>query len=369
MRLSVVLVHYHTPLLLADAVEALRADLREFCRAGGEAEIVVVDNGSTELERSQMEGLPVRRLATDRNLGYAGAINVGVEHTTGDLVVAMNPDVLVLPGCLSTLVEALEGGAAAAGPRLYWDRERRYLLPPTERRNRRCEIYAVLAGRGDRIAAWCRGRWRRHARRFWVAQKPFATICLSGAMLAFRRDALQRVGAFDEGFHLYFEEDDWLRRLRRHGLSARYVPAAEAVHLYNQSAAFEPRAETWFQQSATRFQTRYYGRWFVRLLGRVAPPAPRLSVPELLPSGRPALRLDPLRGDGKHPLWLEVSPLSKGFPAGATEVGDADSGPWRLPTDVWRRLAPGRYYLTACGGDGRELARFSFDRPAAEAGR
>ena len=152
----------------------------------------------------------------------------------------MNPDVLVLPGCLPALLAALRAGAAVAGPRFYWDRGRRLLLPPAELRTRREELLRLLAGKRGGWAARARRRWRRHARRHWEAREPLPSHALSGSLLALRRSAWEAVGPFDEGFRLFFEETDWLLRARRQGLAGRYVPAAEAVHLYSQSAA--PRA-------------------------------------------------------------------------------------------------------------------------------
>jgi GT2 family glycosyltransferase len=124
MRLAVILVHYHTPELAAAAVEALRADL---AGTALEVEWLLIDNGSDEAGRERLASLPVERIDPGENLGYAGAVNLGVARSRSELVVLMNPDVLVLPGCLPALVEALLAGAAVAGPRFYWDRGRRLL--------------------------------------------------------------------------------------------------------------------------------------------------------------------------------------------------------------------------------------------------
>src|SRR6185295_4708557 len=244
MRLAVILVHYHTPDLAVDAVGALRVDL---AAAGLAAEWLLVDNGSDAAERSRLDSLGVRRIDPGTNLGYAGGVNLGMASCTAEVVVLMNPDVLVLPGCVPALLGRLQAGAAVAGPAFFWDRGRRLLLPPGEARSRREELFAVLAGRDERWAARARRRWRRHARRHWESRSPLASHALSGGLLAIRRSAWERVGPFDEGFRLFFEETDWLLRARRHGVRSEYVPGAEAIHLYHQSAGAEPRARQWFE--------------------------------------------------------------------------------------------------------------------------
>ena len=49
---------------------------------------------------------------------------------------------------------------------------------------------------------------------------------LTGACLAVTRDGWRRVGRFDEGFRLYYEETEWLLRARSRGVRAVLAPAA-----------------------------------------------------------------------------------------------------------------------------------------------
>jgi N-acetylglucosaminyl-diphospho-decaprenol L-rhamnosyltransferase len=326
MRLALILVHYHTPELAAEAVEALRVDL---AGSGIEAEWLLVDNGSDAEGRALLESLPVQRIDPGTNLGYAGGVNLGVARSTADALVLMNPDVLVVPGCIPALLDRLESGAAVAGPAFYWDRSRRMLLPPAEARGRREELLRS------------RSRWRVHARRHWEARAPLASWSLSGSLLAIRRDAWERVGPFDEGFRLFFEETDWLLRARRLGLRSEYVPGAEAVHLYNRSAVKEPRSQQWFEQSAHRFRRLHYGSGFTWLLERRKErPAPEL----------PLLKEVPVEAGS----WVEVSPNPAGFPA-ATERVSA-SGLWRLPEEIAGRLE-GSWIVQVTDDQGRELVR------------
>ena len=347
MRLAIVLVHYHTPELLAESVAALRADL---AAAGREAEWLLVDNGSDEAGRALLATLPVTRLDPGRNVGYAGGVNRGVAATRGDVVFLMNPDVLVLPGCAAALLQEIGRGAAIAGPRFFWDRGRRLVLPPAEVRTRRAEVAALLARRGGRWAARARRSWRRHARRHWEAERPLASHALSGSLLAVRRSAWERVGLFDEGYPLYFEETDWLLRARRHGLAARYVPAAQAVHLYGRSAAREPRSREWFEESACRFRRRHYGPWFEPFLARLD----RRTGETPIPAPAPAAGLDLASFAGELPLWVEVSPNLGGFPA-AAELVRSPAARWTLPEEIRSRWEGSPLAARVVDRRGREL--------------
>lgn len=350
MKLAVVIVHYRTPELLGPACEALYADS---AAAGVELEGVVVDNGSRPEDRAVLAALPFRCLEPGRNLGYAGGVNLGLRQTDPELAVVMNPDVLVLPGCLAALIATLENGATAAGPRFYWDHGKRFLLPPTEPVSRRAELLRLAAARGGRWAALGRRRWRHHARRHWLAEAPFRSYDLSGALLAIRRSAWQRVGPFDEGYRLYFEETDWLQRLRRSGDEARFVPAAEAVHLYAQSVPRQGRAAAWFLESNRRFRRRVFGgsfTAFLELLGRISSPR---DAPSETSSPPPAA--------ASPAAWLEVSPSPIGYPAAGRRLQTSPPAPG-LPEEIWNRLAAGAYFLRTVDASGRELSLTVVDK-------
>ncbi len=342
MNLAVILVHYHTPELARGACEALARDAES---SGLELEILLVDNGSRARDRAILDSLPARRLDPGRNLGYAGGANAGVGATSAELVAVMNPDVEVLPGCLGALAEALDGGAAAAGPRFFWDHGKRFLLPPTEPVRRVAEIAAVLARRGERWARHARGRWRRHARRYWSACEPFCGYDLSGALLAFRRSAWRQVGPFDQQYRLYYEETDWLQRLRAARLEASFVPSAEAVHLYAQSTTAEARAEKWLLDSGRRFRRRVYGPAFTRWLERLSGRVPAAADSDL--AGPPAGRERPA-------AWLEVSPSPLGYPAAGRRLTSLPAPPAVMPEEILDRLATGTYYLRTVDSAGRE---------------
>lgn len=344
MRLAAILVHYHTPDLAAAALDALRADV---AGTGLEMEWLIVDNGSDAEERAKLEALPARLIDPGRNLGYAGGVNLGVASTEAELILLMNPDVLVLPGCVPALVDRLQDGAAVAGPAFFWDRGRRLLLPPAERRTRRDELAAILSRRGEVWAARARRRWRRHARRHWEARAPLPSHDLSGSLIALSRPAWEAVGPFDEEFRLFFEETDWLLRARGRGVPSWYVPAAQAVHLYNQSAGKEPRAKGWFEDSARRFRRRRYGPWFAETLENLDSRWPRRPGPRPAPAAQLEL--------SKAPVWVEVSPNPEGFPAAAERV--SEPAVWRLPEEIQER----GLIAQVTDANGREILRRSLE--------
>lgn len=361
--IGIVCVHFHAAELAARALSAVRATASAL-----ETRAVVVDNGSTAEERRILETCGARVVSSGGNKGYAAGVNLGAEilGPSVDVLVFMNPDVLVLPGCLQALVSEIETGAAVAGPRFFWDRPGGYQLPPTERVGRGEELLRILAERSDRCSPRARGAWRRHAQRHWSSGDALASHDLSGALMAIDQRAWQRVGPFDEGYRLYFEETDWLVRCARQGGEGRFVGRAHAVHLYAQSTPAEPRSRAWFAESQERFRRRHYGSWFCGLLkvlsqGPPRPPVPGRSAVERLPILN---RESPVPADAR---WLEVSPSPLGFPAAALDLARAagEPRPQRLVSeDLWGQMAPGEYILRSLDAAGGERVLGRLSRPA-----
>lgn len=106
---SVIIVNYNGMTLLEKCLKSVLAtDYRPL-------EVLLVDNGSTDgsltFVRSRFP--EVRLLAQERNLGFAGGNNRGVEAATGEYVVLLNNDARVEPGWVKALLGLLEDPGVA----------------------------------------------------------------------------------------------------------------------------------------------------------------------------------------------------------------------------------------------------------------
>jgi hypothetical protein len=276
----------------------------------------------------------------------------------------MNPDVTPSPGCVPALLSALDRGADVAGPRLYCESDKRWLSPPNDELGLHHDGLRRLARLGGDWARLAEHQWRRHARKHWLARAPLQSFALSGAMLALTRRTWNSVGPFDDLFQLYFEETDWLLRLKRLGLRAWYVPEAEAVHLGGRSAAREPAIMAWFAASAARFEQKHYGAALTALLHAFTPRS--TASPAWI-----ATRDTPIRDwtfesvPSRHwPLWVELSPSPLGFPAAVRIMkSGAQSGSQPLD-EIAGYLFPGTYYIRVTDRRGHTLERSRLERAA-----
>jgi GT2 family glycosyltransferase len=261
---SVIVINWNGAAYLDACLEALLAQI------GAGDEILVVDNdstdGSVELLRSRFPSIQV--VCNARNLGYAGGANAGLRRARGDLFILVNPDVEVHPGWLGALKEALqEERVGVAGCKLYY--------PDGRTIQHAGGIINFPLAAADHYGYRQRdeGQWDRGR----------AVDYVTGAALALRRDVLDRVGFFDEGFcPAYYEEVDFCFRARDAGYQVRYVPTAVATH--HEHAALGEESYSYiryFHRNRLRFVLKHRGpRWFLEEFV----PAERAWVREGVPS-------------------------------------------------------------------------------------
>lgn len=100
-QLSVVIVNYNTRDLLRNCLHSLQNSQKI------ELEIIVVDNASSDGSSAMVAGeFPdVNLLAMERNTWFCGGNNIGIDHTSCDYVLLLNPDTVVAPDALALMLD------------------------------------------------------------------------------------------------------------------------------------------------------------------------------------------------------------------------------------------------------------------------
>ena len=248
MKLHVVTVNYRTADTTIRSITHALEDLAE-SMGPADAAITVVDNasgdGSLERLRAAAEqhgwGERVTILDAGKNGGFGAGNNFAIRHALDredppDYVYLLNPDAFVQRGAMSAIVAFMDAHprVGIAGTRIY-DEDGR--IHPSAFR-----FPSVLSEleRGLRLGVATRLLER------WVVWKgmPDATgpvEWVSGASCVLRRELLEQIGLFDEGFFLYFEETDLCRRAREAGWQVWFLAEASVVHMEGASTGIKER--------------------------------------------------------------------------------------------------------------------------------
>ncbi|MCB0829209.1 MAG: glycosyltransferase family 2 protein [Solirubrobacterales bacterium] len=208
-------------------------DLREClasldAQTGVELEVVVVDNGSSDGSVAFLQQHGIKHVPLPRNLGFAAAVNLGIEMTTTEMVATLNSDTVLEPGALAELYRTLAGDPGLGGvqPRIL-SLKRGVRLDPEDPEAR---IYSLgqaltLDGRARED-----GIGQPQGERGYEAREIFG-VC--GAACMFRRDMLRQVGGFEESYFAFYEDVEMNVRARIAGWRFRLVPTAVVWHVGN----------------------------------------------------------------------------------------------------------------------------------------
>lgn len=193
MDLAFIVPAYNEEALIARCLESI---LREVDRAGCAAEVVVVNNASTDGTREIAASFAHVRVVDEPVKGLVQARHAGLLATTAELVANVDADTVLPQGWLDTVLGAFESDeklVALSGPFIYYDLSRlqRFLV--------RIFYYAAY---GTYVL-------NRHVLR--------VGSMVQGGNFVFRRSAWLEVGGYDRTISFYGEDTDVARRLARVG--------------------------------------------------------------------------------------------------------------------------------------------------------
>ena len=208
-------------------------------------EVIAVDNGSTDGTREMIlsEFPEVRVIAKQDNHGYGQGLNEGMRQARGRYIFLLNSDTVLLPGTVNTLTTFMDAhpDAGALGCRLYADSSCSKTQPSAFRVYPTPWNDALDRMIGDRMrrsfphSSLVRKLTTRWDRQCSGGEHPQEVAFIVGAAMMTRQEVVQEGCFFDEQFHMFFEETDWCRRLRRRGWNIYFIPNAAMIHLHGGS--------------------------------------------------------------------------------------------------------------------------------------
>lgn len=215
----------------------LRACLESLLATTTSAEILVIDNASTDASVESVDGFRnrVHFVRNSVNRGFAAAVNQAFHSTSTSYVLVLNPDIRAMPGAISMLEDFLDTHpeVAAIGGNAgdkYWPRD----FPTV----------ATLVRENLGLTKGTRGQTHRPL-------EPFAVDQPAAAALMIRRDAYDEVDGFDEQFYpAWYEDVDFCRRVKAAGWEIYFAPAAQFAHEGGYTAK---------TMGAQNFLVAYYG--------------------------------------------------------------------------------------------------------------
>lgn len=214
---SVVLVNFRGT---DDTITAV-AGLRELDWPAERLEIVVVENGSGDDSAARLRAVPgIVLVESADNLGFAGGCNLGVAHSTGEVVAFLNndarPDTAWISAAMAAFAKSPRIGAVASRV-LDWDGK-------------------LVDYLGSAMTWYGMGYKPLTGDPIPSTPDPARDVLFgTGSAMFVRRDVFLELGGFDERYFMFFEDVDLGWRLNLRGWRYAYAPASTAYHKHHAS--------------------------------------------------------------------------------------------------------------------------------------
>ena len=251
-----IIVNYNSGSLLSNCVASVLA-------ARGRA--IVVDNASSDdsidmltMKFGGMAGLMVIR--NIRNLGFAAACNIGAGVATAGHLLFLNPDSVLDRQSLAKMQFVLDSasdigmvGAFLSDPDGSEQPGGRRVFPTPRR--------AFIRAFGlSRLGEWFPSLFSDFLlHKEPLPAEPAAVEAISGACMLVKREAMEDVGPWDEGYFLHCEDLDWCMRFRRKDWDILFVPDARIIHHQGACSRSRPLFVEWHKHKG---MMRFYRKFF-----------------------------------------------------------------------------------------------------------
>jgi glycosyltransferase involved in cell wall biosynthesis len=197
MKISFVVPAYNEQVLLPRSLNAIRDEIARAGQVlGQDAEIIVVNNASTDRTREVAEAIEGVQVVDEPRKGLVQARWCGFSHSTGALIANVDADTIVPPGWLTEVLEQFAANAKLVG-----------LSGPYK-------YYGVPAKVNLVVAAYYRAAWLAYVINHYLLN---VGAMLQGGNFVVKREAMLKLGNPDLRFSFYGEDTDMANRLSKVG--------------------------------------------------------------------------------------------------------------------------------------------------------
>ncbi|MGQ9637797.1 MAG: glycosyltransferase family 2 protein [Thermodesulfobacteriota bacterium] len=255
--LSIIIVNWNTKEELLRSLESIYQN-----KGKANEEIIVVDNGSQDGSMEELKKVfpSVLIIQNERNLGFAKAVNQGLQIASGRYFLLLNPDTGLKEGVIEELYFFMEKHPEIGliGPQLLND--------DGSKQNSIANFPSLATELFNKSLL----RWlfpKHFPGKEEEYTEPIEVDSVIGACIMVRKKAIEEVGLLDEDYFLFFEETDWCYRMKKAGWKIYHVPKVKVFHFQGKSVEKEKvRSKVEYYRSRYLFFKKHKGKYQLLLL-------------------------------------------------------------------------------------------------------
>ena len=209
--ISIIILNYNAGSLLLDCVDSV------FKSNYNNLEVIVVDNvskdNSHKVCKEKFQNIVL--IENEKNLGYCGGNNIGIERANGEFLVILNPDVIVESDWLNQLLDAFR----RYGDGIYQPK----ILASTD--------HNIIISAGNMIQlfgfGFSRGKGEKDVGQY---EKDEEVGYASGTCLFSSSNIFRKIGNFDSFLFAYHDDLDFCWRGKLNGIKSFYIHKSIIYH-------------------------------------------------------------------------------------------------------------------------------------------
>jgi GT2 family glycosyltransferase len=198
-------------------------------------EVFVADNASADgtIEMVKKDFPDAHVIANIQNIGFAAACNQAIKKSTGDFILLLNPDTIILDNAIAKTMEFMASTPQAGIVGCKITNTDGSLQPSVRRFPDLLSHIFILF----KLHNFFPDFWpiRRYYMRGWPHQTTAPVDQIMGAFYMIRRAMLKQIGLLDQNFYIWYEEVDLCWRAKRAGWLTYFYPGAVIRHQKGES--------------------------------------------------------------------------------------------------------------------------------------
>lgn len=194
--------------------------------------LYIVDNGSSDgtpefIEKNYPQVSVIR---SEKNVGFGAGHNIVINSVDSSYHAIINPDIVLKENVIKKMVDYMEENTdiGLLSPRICFPDGRDQILG---KRNPRIKYLVASRLRGDEPGKLL----REYAMLDCDLSKPVQIENATGCFMLLRTDVLKKIGGFDDGYFMYFEDADLARRVNEVSKCV-YYPNAIVNHVWGRES-------------------------------------------------------------------------------------------------------------------------------------
>jgi N-acetylglucosaminyl-diphospho-decaprenol L-rhamnosyltransferase len=234
MDLSIIIVNWNSSHYIRRCLKSVFSSIDKITY-----EIIVVDNASyDECEKIIKNEFPsVRFIQSTENLGFAGANNLGYNHSSGNVIFFLNPDTEIVDSAVNSMFSKLQSlkDAGIVGCRLL----NSDLSVQLASIHKAITISRLIFTNEYLMLRYPKLKFWGIKPLFFYQGFPEEVNAVSGASIMIKREIFEKVGRFSKEYFMYVEDFDLCHKVRMAGYKVYHLGNAEIIHHSGKSTEFQ----------------------------------------------------------------------------------------------------------------------------------